>query len=210
MMINFNAPISRLFAICVLLFTFNSCDSGGDDFNHNFNQFNFPPFYVSNDRKSAVLDGVIDGNSFSQFNQMLSEHPEIDVILFDQAPGSVNDDVNFQIGRRIRDLNLDTHILDGGIIAAGAVDVFLAGRNRTRGFNTSIGVKAWVDSAGNEATDFPVESSVHNFYINYYLDIGLGSQVSNDFYFFSINAANSNSIYFLTENDIQIFQIFTE
>jgi hypothetical protein len=200
-----------LFAICSTLVVLNSCD-GDDDYgyNDNYDQHDFPPFYVSDDHRSATLDGTIDSNSFSQFSQMLNEHPEIEVILFDVAPGSFNDDVTFQIGRRIRDLNLDTRITDNGIIASGAVDLFLAGNNRTRGFNTSIAVNSWVDSSGNQASSFPEDSSVHNFYINYYFDIGLGTQLATDFYFFSINAADSDDLYFLTEGDIQFYQIFTE
>lgn len=58
--------------------------------------------------------------------------------------------------------------------------------------------------------DYPVSSSVHDFYINYYQDIGLGTQLANDFYFFSINAATANNIHFMNENELQFYQIFTE
>jgi len=201
----------QLFALCSSLIVLNSCDESGDyGYDENFDQHDFPPFYVSDDHRSATLDGTIDSNSFSQFNQMLNEHPDIEIILFDEAPGSVDDDVNVQIGRRISDLRLDTHIIDNGIIASGALNLFLAGRERTRGFNTSIGVQAWADSDGNEASDFPENSSVHNFYINYYLNIGLRSQLANDFYFFTINAADSNNLYFMDENEIEFYEIFSE
>jgi hypothetical protein len=203
---------AQLFAVCVLLISFNSCDGGSDTviIVDDYDQHDYPPFYVSDDHRSATLDGTIDSNSFSQFNQMLFEHPGIEVIYFDQAIGSLDDDATVQIGRRIRNLNLDTHILSGGVVTTGALDIFLAGFNRTRGFNTSIGVQSWIDSFGNEATDFPEDSNIHNFYIDYYLDIGLGIQFANDFYFFSINAADPFNLYFLNESDIQYFQIFTE
>jgi hypothetical protein len=207
----FTIWVLQLLALCSSLVVLNSCDGDSDyGYGDNYDQHDFPPFYVSNDHRSATLDGTIDSNSFSQFNQMINQHPEIEVILFDQAPGSVDDDVNVEIGRLIRDLNLDTHIIDSGIIASGAVDLFLAGRNRTRGFNTSVAVNAWADSNGNEASDFPENSSVHDFYINYYLSIGLGGQLANDFYFFTINAADSNDLYFMDESEISFYEIFTE
>ncbi len=203
--------VLQLLALCSSLVVLNSCDGDSDfDYDDNFDQHDFPPFYVSDDHQSATLDGVIDSNSFSQFNQMLNEHPEIEIILFDEAPGSVDDDVNTQIGIRIRDLNLHTRIIDNGIIASGAVDLFLAGRDRSRGFNTSIAVNSWTDSSGNEASDFPENSSIHDFYINYYLSIGISPQLANDFYFFRINAADSNDLYFLDESEIQLYEIFTE
>lgn len=204
--------IFQLFALCSSLIFLNSCDSGGSSsrFDDNFDEHNFPPFYVSNDHRSATLDGAIDSNSLSQFRQMLREHPEIEVIFFDEAPGSADDDVNVEIGRLIYDLNLDTHIIDGGIIASGAVDLFLAGNKRTRGFNTAVGVQAWADSNGNQASDFSQNSSVHDFYIDYYRSIGLGNQLANDFYFFTINAADADDLYFMNESEIQLYQIFTE
>ena len=208
---NFAILIFQLLTLCSSLVTLNSCDESGNfGYSDNLDQHDFPPFYVSNDHRSATLDGTIDSNSFSQFTQMLNEHPEIATILFDQAPGSLDDDVNLQIGKRLSDLNLNTHILDNGIIASGAVDLFLAGRERTRGFNTSIGVHAWADSDGNQAADYPENNSVHDHYINYFLSIGMGSQLANDFYFFTINAADPDNLYFMNESEIQLYQIFTQ
>jgi hypothetical protein len=206
-------PISifQLFALISSLIVLSSCDETSEyGYNGDFDQHNFPPFYVSADHQSATLDGILDSNSFSQFNQMLNEHPEIKTIFFDQAPGSVDDDVTAQLGNRIRDLNFDTHIVSNGIIASGAVDLFLAGHNRTRSSNTDIGVHSWVDSDGNEGSVFPPNSSAHDFYINYYLSIGMRSQLANDFYFFTINTADSNSLHFMDESEIQLYEIFTE
>lgn len=205
--------LSKLLILVTSLTFLNSCDSDSDHYyghDDDYHEHDFPPFYVSNDHRSAVLDGVINSNSYIQFNQMIIQHPGIEVIYFDQAPGSLDDDVTALIGRRIHNRNIDTHILDNGIIASGAVDLFLAGNNRTRGFNTSVGVNSWEDSNGNQGSDFVESSSVHDFYINYYLSIGLGGQLANDFYFFSINAADSNDLYFLSESEIQFYQIFTE
>jgi hypothetical protein len=105
---------------------------------------------------------------------------------------------------------LSLYFIDSGIIASGAVNLFLAGRNRTRGFNTNVAVKAWADSNGNEASDFPENSSFPNFYINYYPSIGIRGQLANDFHFFTINAADSNDLYFMDESEISFYEIFTE
>ena len=205
----FTKHVLQVVTLFAALITLNSCDGSDSGFNDDFDHHDYPPFYVSDDHRTAVLNGTIDSNSLSQFNQMIDDNPEIDTIEFDQAPGSADDDVNVQIGRKIRSLNLNTHIVDGGIIASGAVDLFLAGRNRTRGFNTFVGVHAWADSDGNQATDYSPNSSVHDFYINYYLNIGMGSQLANDFYFFSINAADADDLHFMTEGEIDLYRIFT-
>ena len=206
--------VFQLLALFSTFIVLNSCDGSSDDhdsyYDDDDDEHNFPPFYVSDDHRSVTLDGTIDSDSYVQFNKMYIKHSDIEVVFFDEAPGSDDDDANARIGRRIHDLNLDTHIIDNGIIASGAVDLFLAGRNRTRGYNTSIGVNAWADSNGNEATDFPEDSSVHDFYIDYYLRIGMSNQLANDFYFFTINAADSDNLYFMNENEIQLYQIFTE
>lgn len=202
--------IFQLFALFSSLAVLSSCDGSTEViYIEDSYEYNFAPFYVSSDRRSATLDGVIDSNSLFQFNRMLNQHPGIEVIIFEQAPGSLDDVVNYEIGRIISDLNIDTHIADNGIIASGAVDLFLAGRFRTRGFNTAVAVQSWSDSFGNQGSDYPQNSSVHDFYINYYLSIGMGVQLANDFYFFSINAADSDELYFMDESEIQFYLIFS-
>ncbi len=209
---NLLSSLLKLFVFSSAIITLNSCD-GGDTYvdvtEVTNDQHDFPPFYVSDDHQSAVLDGVIDSNSYFQFTRMLSQHTNIRTIFFDQALGSLNDDVTFQIGRLIDSRGIDTHLLSNGTIASGAVDIFLAGRNRTRGFNTLVGVNSWSDSFGNEGANYPSNSIVHDFYLNYYTSIGYSSQFANDFYFFSIDAASSNQLYYLNEGDIQFYRIFT-
>ncbi len=69
-----------------------------------------------------------------------------------------------------------------------------------------IGVHSWSDGA-NEATDFPRDSEVHLFFIDYYQDIGMTEQEAEEFYFFTINAASADDIHWMTDNEIARFQI---
>ncbi len=186
-----------------------SCSS--DDDNQNFsNTFTFDIFTVQPDRETVTMNGEIKSRTLRDFRNMLSGHPNIKLINMGDVPGSSNDEINVQVGRLLNEKQINTHILDNGMIASGGVDFFLAGIQRTRGNNTMIGVHSWSDGQGAEATDFPEDSSEHQRYIQYYQSLGFTEQWSRDFYFFTINAAPAADIHYMTEEEISQYQMLTE
>lgn len=180
-----------------------SCN-GDDD---NLDNLSFDIFTVENNGLIAIIDGEIKTRSLQDFNDMLEEYPDINLINMEDVPGSNDDEINFQIGIKLQQKGIATHILDDAEIASGGVDFFLAGTTRSKGSNTKIGVHSWSDGDGNEATDFPVDSEEHKANIEYYENLGFTAQWASDFYFFTINAAPAAGIHWMTEEEISQFEI---
>ena len=163
------------------------------------------PFTVENDT-TISLNGEIDSNTLNAFNTVLGQNPNTKWLIFKEAPGSNDDEVNVQVGRRLHALGIHTQVENNGLIASGAVDLFLAGNRRVLGENVMVGVHSWSDGR-NEATDFPRDSEEHQLFIQYYRDIGMRQQLAEDFYFFTINAAPAADIHYMTQEEIELYEI---
>ncbi len=161
------------------------------------------------DDTTIEIDGVIDSGSIDNFENLLEDYPDIETINIVEIPGSNDDDINLEISLMIHENGMSTHLLDDAIIASGGVDLFLAGIERTRSSNNMVGVHAWSNGV-SEATDFPEEDEEHVIYLEYYQNIGFTKQEAKDFYFFTINAAPSASIHYMTETELNLYDIFTE
>lgn len=199
--------INRFLFLALISLSIFSC--GEDDVSvDNPVATSFDIFTVEENGRTAIMDGEIKTRTLNDFQQMLDNHPDIEQINIADAPGSNDDEINFQVGLLIRQNGINTHLLDDAEAASGGVDFFLAGVKRTRGSNTKLGVHSWSDGDGNEATDYPEDSEEHSFNINYYEDLGYSPQWASDFYFFTINAAPADDIHWMTEDEIARFNIF--
>lgn len=206
-----NKFTSKFFAIILLTsFLLTSCNSD-DDASQDFSStFTFDIFTVQPDEQTVIMNGEIKSRTLQDFTNLLQGHPTIQRIHIGTVPGSNDDEINFQVGVLLRQNEINTHILDNGIIASGGVDFFLAGVQRTRGENTIIGVHSWSDGNGNQATDFPIDSPEHLPNIQYYENLGYNAQWSRDFYFFTINAAPADGIHWMTEEEIAQFEVISQ
>ena len=178
---------------------------GGDD---SPETGSIAPFSIV-DGNTIRLNGVIDSNTLDAFNEVINQNPDTELLIFGIAPGSDDDDVNLQVGRRLYQLGLNTHVENNGEISSGAVDLFLAGRQRTLGSNVLVGVHSWSDGV-NEATDLPRSAPEHQLYIQYYQAVGFTAQWAEDFYFFTINAAPAENIHWMTPAEIATYGITTD
>jgi len=166
-------------------------------------------FKISNDEKSIVLDGVINSSAYNVFKRLTDENPQIKRLEIVNCDGSINDDVNLKLAKYIYDKGFSTHLNDNGLVASGGTDLFLAGRKRTKGVNTKIGVHSWAGS-NVTATDFPVGHKNHLPYIKYYVSVGFTQQRAEDFYYFTINAAPAEGVHWMTALEIEQYIIVTE
>lgn len=198
-----------LLLLCVTTL-FIACKSDDDTITDHSTVRVFDIFTVQPDNETVIMNGEIKSRTLQDFNNLLAGHPGIKRIHMDEVPGSNDDEINFQVGVKLRQNGINTHILDNGFIASGGVDLFLAGVERTRGTNTRIGVHSWSDVAGNEATDFPVDSAEHLPNIQYYVNVGHPQEWARDFYFFTINAASAANIHWMTEAEITQYGLITE
>ncbi len=195
-----NNTILKSLTIAFLCISLISC--GDDDINP---EIEFGIFKVIDDR-TVEMNGEITSSTLDDFNELIESYPNINKINIDEVPGSNDDDINLEVSAIVNQNDIATHLLSGGLIASGGVDFFLAGTTRTKGSNTMIGVHSWSDGR-NEATDFPQGDVNHQPYIDYYKSIGFTQAEAESFYYFTINAAPSASIYYMTEEEIEQYKV---
>ncbi|MDY8135903.1 hypothetical protein [Aquimarina sp. 2201CG5-10] len=193
-----------LWMISTLAIT-TSCNND-DDNNIDPNQRQFGIFKVLEDDETIEMNGVIGSSTLTDFNNLSSIYPNIKTINIKECEGSMDDEINLQVSLKVHQKGIVTHLMDNGLIASGGVDFFLAGVTRTAGSNTMIGVHSWSDGT-NQATDFPVGHQVHQQYIDYYKSIGFTQADAESFYYFTINAAPASSIHYMTEAEIEQYNI---
>lgn len=199
-----NLVFAFLTAIIVLV----SCGSNNDENTSSSNR-NFGIFKVLENNTTIEMNGTIDSSSLNNFNNLVMDFPNVNKINIINCDGSSDDQINLQLSLKVHQKRMNIHLLDNGEIASGGVDFFLSGIQRTKGTNTGIGVHSW--AGDNEtATDFPVGHANHLPYINYYVSVGFTQQEAEDFYYFTINAAPADDIYWMTDAEIVQYKMVTQ
>ncbi|REG79536.1 alpha/beta hydrolase [Marinomonas pollencensis] len=160
--------------------------------------------YVKNNM--AFLSGVLEADLPQRLTEMVRQHPNVTDIMLVDVPGTDDQQATMEGARLIRRLGLNTHIVPTGYVLSGGVDLFLGGVERTIGAGAGVGVHAWSDNIGTQANSLNKVNPVHATYVNFYLEMG----VSERFYWFSIQAAPANRIYFLSSEEIYDYQLVTE
>ena len=166
------------------------------------------------DDTTIQLDGVINSASLHNFMALIDSYPRINTIRIVNCDGSEDDEINLQLAELVHQRETDIHILENGLIASGGTDFFLAGRSRTKGPNTRIGVHSWggLDDDGNvvSATDFPEGHEYHLPYIEYYVSVGFTQEQAEDFYYFTIHAASADDIHWMNDQEIARYGLLTQ
>lgn len=155
----------------------------------------------------ATIGGVLGSLTFLQVQRLQAEHPEIDRLILQDVPGSINDEVNVETGRLVRNGGWSTHIPADSEVASGGVDLFCAGVERTLEDGGQLGVHSWANGE-QEGADLPVDSPEHTFFIEY-LDEMLGSPRGETFYFFTLQAAPAGDIHWMTADEIEQYELLT-
>ena len=199
-MIKITRSLFLLFSIAIL---FTACDKenvDADDFG----------IFSSQDSETVIIEGLIDSDIPQYWDNYIAAFPETNRMIMKDCPGSTDDDANWAAARKIRAQDIAIHLPADADIASGAVDLFLSGTTRTREAGSKIGVHAWADGAGNEATDFPVGDVEHQGAIDYYIDMGFSQEDAEAFYYFTINAAAAADIHYMTDAEIEQYKLLTE
>jgi hypothetical protein len=141
----------------------------------------FGPFRVLDDRRAALVAST-DAASPGAFAAMLAAFPGLRVIEFTDAPGTSNDLANLKLGRAIRAAGLATHVPAGGSARSGAVELFLAGTERTVAPGALFAVHSWRDELGREPDDFAPDAPENRLYLDYYAEMGMTEAEARAFY----------------------------
>ncbi|MGC1495112.1 MAG: alpha/beta hydrolase [Sulfitobacter sp.] len=152
-----------------------------------------------------LMSGEITSRTPANFEALIAENPQITTIVQGYMPGSLDDEAVVRMGYRVRELGLNTHLTAQSEIYSGAVDLFLAGRNRSMQRGAVIGVHSWADGFG-EGTQYPRGAPEHRSNADYIADM-LGSEA---FYWFTLQAAPSDEIHEMTSGEISRFGLLTQ
>jgi len=141
----------------------------------------YGPFRVIDGTRAALVD-VTDAATPRQFAAMLQDHPGIATIELVLCPGTDDDRANLRLGLMLRERGLATHVPDGGFVASGAVELFLAGANRSAEPTALFAVHSWEDDAGRQAGDYAADAPKNRAYLDYYQAVGLTTGEARAFY----------------------------
>ena len=160
-------------------------------------------FTVSRNR--LLMNGEINSKTYDQFITIMSQNPQIKVLVEGNVPGSLDDDTMIKLAYKVRALGLDTHLTSTSEIYSGGVDLFLAGVHRSMERGAKIGVHSWSDGT-RDAKDYPRDAPEHEQNRKYIEDM-LGR---DNFYWFTIYAAPADGIKMMTVAEIRKYGLVTK
>ncbi len=158
------------------------------------------------ENNTLYMDGLINSKTPKQFKKIFSKYPNIDTLVMKEVEGSVDDEANLEVAEWVSKKELTFVLQPKSIIASGGTDFFLAGKTRIIYRGAKVGVHSW---AGEDkvATDFPKGDEVHQPYIDYYTALGWSKKEAEKFYYFTINAASADDIYWMSEDELKEYHI---
>lgn len=159
---------------------------------------------------TLTMNGDITSDTPAQLEKVFEENPNIHTVVMGVVPGSVDDEANLKAATWISKRNLTFILNADSEIASGGTDFFLAGKERVIHRGAKVGVHSWASGGGEVATDFPVGHQEHSRYIDYYQAVGWPKQDAEAFYYFTIEAAPADSIYWMSDEELITYKIATE
>jgi len=153
----------------------------------------------------VYMSGLINSQTYNQFVKIIEENPQITTIVELDMEGSIDDHTMIKLAYYVRKKWLNTKLLSYSDINSGAVDLFLAGVERTMEKGAHIGVHSW-SNGFKEAKEFPKDAEEHEMNRKYIEDM-LGK---DEFYWFTIYVAPAGEIYEMTEEEIQKYGLLTQ
>jgi hypothetical protein len=154
---------------------------------------------------TLVMNGPINRQTYGQVTKLIAKNPQVTTLVEEVMPGSLDDDTMIKLAYFVREQGLNTHLRSFSQINSGAVDLFLAGTERTMERGAHIGVHSWSDG-NKEAVDFPKDAPEHEKNRKY-----VETMLGNDaFYWFTIQAAPAGGIYEMSEEEILRYGLLTQ
>jgi len=153
--------------------------------------------------KLYIMD-LLNSKTFSQMQKIIAANPQVNTLVFTAMPGSIDDEVTFEMGRWLRAKELNTHLTAQSVIASGAVDLFLSGVNRTMENGAKLGVHSWSDGS-KEAADFPQYAEEHILNKDYIVAMNIPEK----FYWFTIYEAPADSMHWMNQEELQEYKLLT-
>ena len=152
------------------------------------------------------VSGTLNALTYDEIAEALDAHPALTTVVLEDIDGSIDDEINLQTALMIHEAGLDTYLPAHGVIESGAVDLFCAGHNRIAERGARIGVHSWADEDGAEGHALPRTDEGHQIYLDYFGAV----DCPVSFYWFTLQAANADDIYYMTEQEWLTHKVVTE
>lgn len=161
------------------------------------------------DGHRAIVRGDLGSAAFEQVSHLVDHHPEVDTLVLQDVPGSVNDEVNVETGRLVRNAGYTTLIPSDGQAASGGVDLFAAGVERIAEPGARLGIHSWCCASDNTpVADLPRDDPQHAAQLSYFSEM-LGETDGPDFYFQTLEAAPFDDVHIMTDAELAASTITT-
>ncbi len=149
--------------------------------------------------------GTTYSNSYMHVKAFLDDNPQVDTLVLHRMPGTKDSHNNLRIARLIRERGLKTHLMKNSVIASGAVDLFIAGSERTMECGALVGVHSWSVGKFISPKDMGRDDSqvLHERFLQ---DMG----VDPAFYVFTREAAEPENMHYMTLDEIDRFGLLTQ
>jgi len=131
----------------------------GINFLNNRPQSGALEFTVKGD--TAYGFGTTDSSSYGYVSEFLNAQPQVKRLVLKNMPGTIDGRTNMQIAALIRKRRLSTHLEHDSYIASGAVDLFIAGAQRSMVCGAKIGVHSWRTASGSSPDTVARDSYLH-------------------------------------------------
>lgn len=162
------------------------------------------------DGNRAIVRGVLGSHTFDQVTYLIEAHPEVDTLILQDVPGSVNDEVNMETGRLIRRAGYTTIVPSDGEAASGGVDLFTAGVVRIVEPGGRLGIHSWCCGPNGEtAAELDHNDPAHAAQLAYFTET-LGPDIGPEFYFATLRAAPFDDVHYMTTDEIARYQLTTD
>ncbi len=158
---------------------------------------------------SIIMTGNVSAATASDLEELILDHADAKLIIMKNCSGVHLNEATLEAARLVRSAKMDTHLAADGVISRGGLNFFIAGINRSADTGGQMAVSSWKDEMGNEATSYGFGDNAHLNYLNFYAEMGFQWLEASDFYFFSIQAADSNNLFFLTDDLIANYRLLT-
>lgn len=152
----------------------------------------YGPFRVLDPARVALVDAT-DGRSPAQFAALLRAWPGVATLVMIECPGTDDDRANLALGRMIHARGIVTHVPEGGSVRSGAVELFLAGTRRIADPGAEFAVHSWADEQGREPDDYAADAPENRAYLDYYREMGLGTEEARAFYAMTNSVPNADA-----------------
>ncbi len=158
----------------------------------------------------AEINGTLGALMYNQILDLNRDERNVHTLLLNIVPGSINDEVNEETGRLIREAGYTTWVKSTSVVESGGVDLFCAGKKRIVDNGAILGVHSWCcGTNGEDAFEIPVNDQQHTRPKAYLIEM-LGEPFGTDFYFFAINAASADDIHNMTKAEIEKYHLKTK